>query len=318
MVPASANLLRNRTQFVARMDSYGGYRTSLDLNRVLVPGKLSFRATGSFQHDGFIREPSGVNSVRYAGMVKYQPFKKTTLTAAYGVFRMNGNRPNASPPRDNISYWLLNGKPTWDPVTQVIHVNGQTLGPFANETAAGFPDYFNRSFTGSGRFYAYVGPGGLELLGTGITTSSTNPGTNSGTLRYMSVSSAPGVAAGRITSQPLFTTTPSVSSKSLYDWSDQNLQAMNRVYDHVITASVQIDQNIVDTPRHRLDVQGAFFREDAERETRNIMGELNANGQSGQLLIDPNERLIDGSPNPYFLPLHGRRPALHHAAAADL
>jgi hypothetical protein len=301
MVPASANVSRNRSQFQLRGDSYGGYRTSLDLNRVLKPGVLAVRVNGSFQHDGFIRKPSGVNTVRYNGMVKYQPFKKTTIAAAYSVYRMNGNRPNASPPRDNISYWISNGRPTWDPVTQVVHVNGQTLGPFANETAAGFPDYFNRSFSGSGQFYAYIGQSGLELLGTGASTLSTTPGTGSGTLRYMSVSSGAGVAAGRFTGQPLFTTTPSVSDKSLYDWSEHNLQAMNRVMDRTFTSLVQIDQNVVDTPMHRVDAQVAFFREDSQRYQRNIMGELNSIGQSGQLLIDPNERLIDGSPNPFFL-----------------
>ena len=301
MVPASANLSRNRAQFQARGDSYGGYRTSLDVNRVVKSGLLAFRATGSFQHDGFIRKPSGVNTVRYSGMVKYQPFKKTTIVASYAVYRMNGNRPNASPPRDNISYWVANGRPTWDPVAQVVHVNGQTLGPFANETAAGFPDYFNRSFTGSGRYYAYIGTSGLELVGTSGSTLSTNPGSGSGTLRYMSVSAGSGIAAGRITSQPLFTTTPSVSSKSLYDWSEQNLQAMNRIMDRTFTSTVQVDQNFLDTGMHRVDAQVAFFREDSQRYARNIMGELNANGQSGQLLIDPNERLIDGSPNPFFL-----------------
>lgn len=301
MVPASANLSRNRSQFAARADSYGGYRTSLDLNRVLIPRVLSLRVNGAFQHDGFIRKPSGVNNVRYAGMVKYQPFPKTTISASYSVYRMNGNRPNASPPRDNISYWIANGRPTWDPVTQVVHVGGRTLGPFANETAAGFPDYFNRSFSGSGQFYAYIGTGGLELLGTGNSTLSTNPTSNSGTLRYQSVSAGSGIAAGRFTGQPLFTTTPSVSSKDLYDWSEYNLQAMNRVMDRTFTSLVQVDQNFLDTRMHRLDAQVAFFREDSQRYQRNIMGELNSIGQSGQLLIDPNERLLDGSPNPFFL-----------------
>ncbi|WP_414664126.1 TonB-dependent receptor plug domain-containing protein [Horticoccus sp. 23ND18S-11] len=307
MVPASANLTRNRTQFQARGDSYGGYRTSLDVNRVVKNGLLAVRATGSFQHDGFVRKPSGVNTVRYSGMVKYQPFKKTNITASYAVYRMNGNRPNASPPRDNISYWIANGRPTWDPVAQVVHVNGQTIGNGGLGTTtpitadANVPDYFNRSFTGSGRFYAYVGPGGLELLGTSGSTLNTNPGTGSGTLRYMSVSAGSGIAAGRFTGQPLFTTTPSVSSKALYDWTEQNLQAMNRVMDRTFTSSVSIDQNVIDTPMHRIDAQVSFLREDSQRYTRNIMGELNANGQSGQLLIDPNERLIDGSTNPFFL-----------------
>ncbi|MSU50041.1 MAG: TonB-dependent receptor [Opitutus sp.] len=307
MVPASANLSRDRSQFQGRIDSYEGYRTSFDVNRMLLKGVLAFRASGSFQHDGFIRKPSGVNSTRGNAMLKYQPFKKTSITGSYSVYRMNGNRPNASPPRDSVSYWIANGRPTWDPVGQVIHVNGQTIGNGGPGTTtpitadANVPDYFNRSFTGSGRFYAYVGPGGLELLGTSGSTLSTNPGSGSGTLRYMSASAGSGIAAGRFTGQPLFTTTPSVSSKALYDWTGQNLQAMNRVMDRTITSTVQIDQNIVDTPRHRIDAQFAFLREDAQRYQRNLMGELNANGQSGQLLIDPNERLIDGAPNPYFL-----------------
>lgn len=307
MVPASANFSRDRSQVQVRMDSYGGSRASIDFNRVLVKGVLGARVTGSYQHDGFIRRPSGVDTVRGNAMLKYQPFKKTTITGSYAVYRMSGNRANASPPRDSISYWIASGRPTWDPVAQVIHVNGQTIGNGGVGTTtpitadANVPDYFNRSFTGSGRFYAYVGPSGLELLGTSGTTLSTNPGTGSGTLRYMSVSAGSGIAAGRFTGQPLFTTTPSVSSKALYDWSEQNLQAMNRVMDRTFTTSVSIDQNLVDTPRHRIDAQVAFFREDAQRYQRNLMGELNANGQSGQLLIDPNERLIDGSPNPYFL-----------------
>ena len=307
MVPASANLSRNRTQVQARVDSYGGYRTSLDFNRTLIRNVLSLRASGLFQHDGFVRKPSGVNNVRYSAMVKYQPFKKTSLSASYGVYRMNGNRPNASPPRDNISYWIANGRPTWDPVTQIIRVNGQTIGNGGIGTTtpitadANVPDYFNRSFSGSGQFYAYIGPGGLELLGTGGSTSSTNPGTGSGTLRYMSVSAGSGIAAGRFTGQPLFTTTPSVRDKSIYDWSEHNLQAMNRVMDRTITSSVHVDQNFIDAPRHRVDGQLAFMREDSQRYQRNIMGELNSIGQSGQLLIDPNERLLDGTPNPFFL-----------------
>src|SRR5262249_40231205 len=155
-----------------------GYRTSLDINRVLKPGMLGLRVNGAFQHDAYTRKPSGQNTVRYDGMVRFQPFKKTRINASYLFYRLNGNRPNASPPRDSVSYWIANGRPTWDPVAQVVHVNGQTLGPFANENAP-FPDYFNRSFTGSGRFYAYVGTNGLEYLGPGNSTLSNNPGTGS-------------------------------------------------------------------------------------------------------------------------------------------
>ncbi len=307
MVPATANLSRDRSQLQLRGDDWGGYRSSLDLNRVLKKGVLALRVSGSFQHDAYTRKPSGQNTVRYNGMVKYQPFKTTTVTASYSVFRQNGNRPNASPPRDNISYWIANGRPTWDPVAQVVHVNGQTLGPFTSAT--GLPDYFNNSFTGSGRFYAYVGTNGLELLSPGAATLSTSPGSGAtavagsiaNTARYMATSAGSGIAAGRFTGQPLFTTTPSISSKDIYDWESVNLASINRYYDRTLTGYVQLDQVFLNTARQNLAFQGAFLREDAQRIQRITIGELNANGQSGQLQVDPNERLLDGSPNPFFL-----------------
>ena len=46
------------------------------------------------------RKPSGTDTLRYNGMVKLQPFPNTTVTASYSVYRMNGNRPNYTPPRD--------------------------------------------------------------------------------------------------------------------------------------------------------------------------------------------------------------------------
>ena len=57
MIPSSASLRRNRTETTARADSYGGYRFSLDANRVLVKNRLALRVNGAFQHDGFVRKP---------------------------------------------------------------------------------------------------------------------------------------------------------------------------------------------------------------------------------------------------------------------
>ena len=307
MVPSSANVSRDRTQLQLRADSYGGYRTSLDFNRVLIRGKLAVRGSGSFQHDDFILQPAGVNNIRYNGMVKYQPFKNTTLSAGYSVYRMNGTRPNASPLRDNVSYWIASGRPTWDPVAQVIHVNGQTIGaggvgtttPITADT--GVPDYFNRTFTGSGRTYFYVGQTGIEYVSTGASTLTANPGTGSGTLRLMSVSAGSGVAAGRFTGQPLFTTTPVVRDRAIYDYTSINLTSINRVRDRSLTGSVNLDQIFLNTQRHTLALQLSFMREDSLRYSRNTLGELNQNGQSSQLLVDVNERRLDGTPNPFFL-----------------
>ena len=126
-LPSAANVSRNRSRSEFRVDSYDGYRASLDLNRVLLKDRLAFRVSGVQQHEGFVRKPSGVETTRYNGMVKFQPFKGTTLNASYLYYNSYGNRPNFTPPRDFASYWVKRGKAGWDPVTQTVHVNGQSV-----------------------------------------------------------------------------------------------------------------------------------------------------------------------------------------------
>ena len=303
-VPASANTSRDRSQVQFRADSYDGYRTSLDLNRVLVKNKLALRVSGAFQHDGYLRKPSGTDTVRYNAMLKFQPFKYTTITASSSYYRMNGNRPNAAPPRDWITYWLKSGKPTWDPITMQVHLNGATVGTFTSAT--GLPDYFAQTFTGSTRAQGFVDQNGLGYWTTPNTNSPTaNPFTpianGQGSLRLLTSAGAAGVALGHITAQPLFTTTPTVSDKSMYDWETLNTSAVNRIADRTITSNVQLDQIFINSPRQTLAFQAGFFREDALRYARNILGDANQNGQSGQLIVDVNERLLDGTVNPYFL-----------------
>src|SRR5436190_4316018 len=103
MAPASANLSRNRSQVSMRFDDWSGYRESLDLNRVLLPNKLAVRGSAVMQHDGYVRKPSGTDTRRLNVMVRYQPFKRTTLSASHFYYHITGNRPNTTPPRDAIT-----------------------------------------------------------------------------------------------------------------------------------------------------------------------------------------------------------------------
>ena len=112
MVPSSARLQNNRNSVEMRVDSYGGYRASLDVNRVLLPEKLAIRGSAVFQHEDYEREPAGTDTERYNFMVKYRPFKATSISASYFYYHLYGNRPNALPPSDNISYWIASGRPT--------------------------------------------------------------------------------------------------------------------------------------------------------------------------------------------------------------
>jgi len=304
-VPASANLTRDRSTVEFRTDSYGGWRTSLDVNRVLLPNKLSFRFSSVYQEDDFQRTPSGVRTERYNAMIKYQPFKYTTVSASLFKYHAYGDRPNYLPPRDNLSYWIASGKPTWDPVTQTIHVNGTTLGPYTAATYNG-PDYFTSSYLGNNHNQMFIDQSGLVYWSAPqSTTNTTGPIGNFTAAHFLQPTAAAGAVfsgtAPRPFDQYLFNTTPTISDRSIYDWSSINLSAPNSFWDRTDTSLIQVDQMIINSSRQTLAAQVAFMREDSDRWTRNLLGIANDNGQSGQLMVDVNERLLDGSPNPFFL-----------------
>jgi hypothetical protein len=306
-VPAAANLTRNRAQTQFRADSYDGYRTSLDLNQVLIPEKLAIRGSAVYQKDGFERKPSGVKTERYNAMIKYKPFKNTTISAFMFYYHAYGNRPNALPPRDNISYWVAQGRPTWDPVTQTVHnSDGSVRGVFPASTYNG-PDVFTASYLGNSDSQMFIDQNGLVYWAAARGTTST-AGPNQATLqaaRYLQPSALAGAVfsgtAPRPFAQFLFNTTPTISDKSIYDWSSINLSAPNSFWDRAITSNVKIDQTFINTSTQTLVGQVAFMREDSQRWARNLLGIANDNGQSGQLTVDVNERLLDGTPNPFFL-----------------
>ena len=307
MVPVSANLTKNRATTGLRGDSYGGWRTSLDVNQVLINGKLAIRGSGVFQHDAFERKPSGVDTERYSAMIKYQPFKYTTLTASYSTYHAYGNRPNAIPPRDNLSYWIANGRPTWDPVTQTVHnADGTVRGVYTAATYNG-PDVFTASYLGNDHGQMFIDQNGLSYWAAPRGTTSTT-GPTLATLqaaRYLQTTAAAGATfsgtAPRPFAQYLFNTTPTISDKSIYDYESINLSAPNRFWDNTKTTNINLDQMFINTAEQTLAAQVSFMREDSQRWTRNLVGTANDNGQSGQLMVDINERRLDGTPNPFFL-----------------
>ena len=102
--------------------------------------KWIVRGQAVLQHDGFDLKPSGTDTVRLNGMVKVQPFKYTTISASYSVYRMHGTRPNTTTPLDGISLWQASGRPTFDPPTATIHIGGRSL---PNQAVATLPNYFS-------------------------------------------------------------------------------------------------------------------------------------------------------------------------------
>ncbi len=274
-VRANANVFRNRSQVGLRVDSYDGYRTSLDVNRVLLPGKLAIRGTAVAQRDSFQLKPSGTLTERYNGMVRYQPFKTTSLSASYTYYHSYGNRPNTTTPREAITAWRDSGSPTWDPLTNSATRNGITT--------VGVPSYFNRS-TFSGNTMFMLDRSGMFWFGQNSGLGYNMQGVNQDPTGYRA-------------SQPLVYDYPALTSKSIYDWTRFNLGAPNRTDDKNQIASVLLDQTLFTTQRQAAFVQLGWFREQTDRYTRNVMGNLT----QSILSVDVNKNLPDGRANPGFL-----------------
>jgi len=294
MAPASANLHRERTLVSMRLDSYHGYRSSLDLNRVLRRNTLAVRGSAAFQHDGFVRKPSGTDTKRLNAMVRYQPFKRTTLTASHFYYHITGNRPNTTPPRDAVTSWIRAGMPTWDPVTFSAKLNGVRVPQ--NFTATTLPPYFTSASLRDQSVLFIDTDGSIGYWGPGRTSS-----TNTPEGRNQNVVVVNTTAEQLRATQPLFSSDPSVTSRAIYDWRKVNLAAMNRINETTHMTHLQAEQIVLETPRHLLAVQAAYFRETGKRDNRGLYGTAGSSGATGYLHMDVNERMVDGSPNPFFL-----------------
>lgn len=336
-VPVAANLTRNRYSTQLRGDSYGGWRASFDLNQVIWKDKLALRVNGGRQHDDWERKPTGFETKRLNAMIKFRPFKYTTLTASYLYYYGYGNRPNNTTPRDYVSAWTEAGRPGWDPVTQTVTYNGVTYGADAAGTAAtrlmagsstpipipssSFNFFLQpqapgesaelaqarRAFSFAGgafqRSNIFIDQTGINYWTAPTSTTGLVPGVDNGTIRLAGPSASTmfgASVAGRFDGQPLFTTTPTVSSKELYDWTNINLSAIDQFADRTDTYLVQLDQIFLNTRRQTLAGMVAMFREDAERYRRTPASNSGNSGQTGQLWVDVNLRNLDGTPNPNF------------------
>ena len=100
---SQANLTRAINSFTLRGDSYGGYRTSFDLNRPLLRQKLALRLSGVYESKAFQRKPSDEISRRGQAAVTYRPFTTSTLRASYESYHNYARRPNAVTPRDAVT-----------------------------------------------------------------------------------------------------------------------------------------------------------------------------------------------------------------------
>jgi hypothetical protein len=313
-VPATANVSRDFNRLELRGDSYGGWRTSLDVNRTLVKDKLAVRASYAYQHTAFERKPSGEDARRLSLQMKARPWQNTTLSVSWYGYRNAAMRPNFTTPRDYYTDWVKAGRPGWNPITRLVTLeNGQVYGnnyvlgsttPFTATPGLFFAGPENRSIFRIGRpdeTPYWARPRLTNAAATNGTQVFANTDPFAASDTGIGLLNSPPSDTYTATQQPLYNSlTRPISDRSIYDWTEINLAGNGKAWDDVDTLLAQLDQIILNTPKHTLAAQATFMREDAQRLENQPMGPASVNSNVGQLQVDVNSHNLDGSPNPYF------------------
>ncbi len=324
LVPTQANPTRTISAFTLRLDSFGGHRESLDLNRPLITNKLALRVAAVDDTKGFTRKPSTERIRR--GQISFlaRPLSATTIKGRAERYTNFARRPNYITPRDAVSEWQTSGQPSWDPTTQTVTTNGVRSGSFPAAQDANLPAGLLPGATNlSGRLSGWIENNTVQFFTVNqtanpITTGTPTPLTNNSNLRYLESGSF--LIRNKAGLYPLYIA-PAIKTKSLYDWSKVNAIAPNHFLDTASTYTLEFEHNVLKSPRQLLAVRGGWFRQEFSRTANNFIDNTDT-----MLYVDVNEKLLDGRPNPYFrrpyiqavTPLRGITPETSDTQSADL
>ncbi len=295
LVPSSANVRNRSLTLSGRADSTGGIRGSVDLNYPLIHDMLALRIAAVTDNKRFEREPSYDDTERLFGALTYKPFKKTTLRISAENYHREAQRPNYLTPQETITEWKSYGEPVWDPTTQrVTLANGTVSGPYPQKNDSTLP--FGLQALGGGvynRTSVYVDQdGSVGYWSVNRTGNRATPLTRNQDVRL--IQSGTRLARERSTLYPLFFDA-GVTDKSVYDWSSINYTAPNYVEDDARTYMAELEQFVFENENHLVAARLGWFRQEFERYTRNMIS-----SNDTVLFIDVNQKLPDGTPNPYF------------------
>ena len=319
-----AVLNKDTNEISAREGSFGDFRASFNVNRALIPDKLAIAVAGLYANaHPTDQEPDYDIQRREFAAVTIKPFERTTVRANVEYYDNPNRRSNSITPVDEITPWLAGGRPSWDPITYTATVNGVTTAPISNLGGNGanpalpaglYTNLANFDLSSPAFYYNH---GQVQLweqmeLGTNFNTPGL-PITGTPTIgpignevllqsggQYAKyASSAP---AGQVT-YPLFRE-PGISNSQLLNYQGVNTLAANYGEDKAQIYNVEVEQEITDN----LFLDAGWYRENFNTLQHNYQGQNIGN----MAAIDPNIRLLNGTPNPYF-----GRPYLTLAVPSD-
>ncbi|HTL69337.1 MAG TPA: TonB-dependent receptor plug domain-containing protein [Lacunisphaera sp.] len=288
--------------------SFGTIRTSLDLNKVIIPKQLALRVDALDDSTKYREDPAFKRSKRLYGTVKWDPAflnrgsSHTSLTANFETGRVDGNSPRTTPPGDSITAWFSD--PAFnDPANPGQRLTYDIYPPVTTGTAGpnpwlGIPG--NRVFGGIVTEYVDGKP---VLNFTGSVKSW--PLAGSVPYPYSSGNPVRGIVdfAAYKSNSPLVTETDraarklgawkskSLTDASVFDFYNHLLDGTNKSeYNHFHASNVTLSQTFFD---NRLGFELAYDRQDVRNGNLNLIGQDAAN-----ITIDISKTLPDGTPNP--------------------
>jgi len=300
-----------------RGDQYGTVRSSLNYNHVLLKDRLAVRVAALRNDQRFEQEQAEFKDERYFIAATWRPLRNFALRANYEKGDGFGNRPVTRLPTDRITPWLVNGKPAFNPLTNQWFING------AQVTNATHIAQLNAS-TAS---YALGTAGGQPVIVFDDPNSS-SPGTNGYAVMQAGLAAA---AAGRTATSlpiagavnlrqfmgfrqlyqrdPAFIngTRPELTAAALAYYSDTQLTDFNvfNARERSLTGQSEWEAQNFETFSFRAEKTwfdnhlGLELAYQKQRWESDHMVNMSANS-GGNLSVDINLVLLDGSPNPNF------------------
>ncbi|MGH7959237.1 MAG: TonB-dependent receptor plug domain-containing protein, partial [Opitutaceae bacterium] len=308
-----ANLRRNLNKVELRYGNNDSVRSSLDLNRVLVPNKLALRVAAVGDNEKFNQRPAFDNKRRIFGTATAKPFRSTTVRGTFETGRTRANRPfSVLPLQSYTSHWFAAGRPLYDwtffddparnpnAASQSAHNSpfpGNTLmGNYAfNEQIAivysrpnaAAPDasYKNQLIQTTGTVANALRANLFHPL-VNRDSSSDGARTNPATSNIGELTAFFGGIRPAGLKQQGFT------DFSVFDFKNRQLDETARQSDSFRTFHVALEQLAW---KDRLGIELAYYTERYDRRANNPF--LTGNG-SGHIRIDSSVTLMTGQPNP--------------------
>jgi hypothetical protein len=310
---ASTDKLSAEVEFQA--SSWGGQRESFGLNIPIIQDRLAIYVAQVYDSEGFKQKPSFDYTRREYAAFTLFPFKnhKTKITGSIEDYNNFADDPNGVTPTDYVTPWLNSGEPVWNPINDTVTYlkTGRTVGPYTISstypnyagilqtmlTATSSP-YFVPSLTilNSGHDVMFIDQGNVQNFFKASQTGFSVPG--SVPTRFTAAQAL--VNEERMTLSTNLPTPfayvawqqPGVTSKSIYDWANVNVDSVDNTFTHATTYNLNFQQEITSD----LNFQVSWFRQQLAQ----LQDSPENQASATDVAVDTNQYLPNGQPNPHL------------------